>query len=71
MAVAAHATISQLMYGGFLIGVHAPIAQVRGGAELMYYGGDIAELLLAAALVATWRPARHTVQPAPPASPVH
>lgn len=71
VAVAAHATISQLMYGGFLIGVHAPIAQVRGGAELMYYGGDIAELLLAAALVATWRPARHTVQPAPPASPVH
>jgi putative membrane protein len=26
----------------------------------MYYGGDIAELLLAAALVATWRPARRT-----------
>ncbi|MFE9777461.1 cytochrome c oxidase assembly protein [Streptomyces sp. NPDC005775] len=59
VAVAAHATISQLMYGGFLIDVHAPIPQVRGGAEIMYYGGDIAELLLAAALVASWRPARH------------
>jgi putative membrane protein len=57
IAIAAHATISQLMYGGFLIDVHAPISQVRGGAELMYYGGDIAELLLAAALVSTWRPA--------------
>ncbi|MFD5102112.1 cytochrome c oxidase assembly protein [Streptomyces albidochromogenes] len=58
VAVAAHATISQLMYGGFLIDVHAPVPQVRGGAEIMYYGGDLAELLLAAALVATWRPAR-------------
>jgi putative membrane protein len=26
----------------------------------MYYGGDVAELLLAAALVATWRPERRT-----------
>jgi hypothetical protein len=49
VAIAAHATISQLMYGGFLIDVHAPIAQDRGGDELMYYGGDIAEILLAAA----------------------
>ncbi|MEV0599906.1 cytochrome c oxidase assembly protein [Streptomyces sp. NPDC050315] len=57
VAVALHATFSQLLYGGFLIGVHAPIDQVRGGAELMYYGGDLAELLLAGALVATWRPA--------------
>lgn len=57
-AIALHAVIAQLMYGGFLIDVHAPIAEVRGGAEIMYYGGDIAELLLAAALVATWRPAR-------------
>ncbi|MGW2841072.1 hypothetical protein ACWCWD_25155 [Streptomyces sp. NPDC001493] len=45
------------MYGGFLIDVRAPVDQVRGGAEIMYYGGDIGELLLAGALVATWRPA--------------
>ncbi|WP_240810389.1 cytochrome c oxidase assembly protein [Actinomadura sp. WMMA1423] len=64
VAVAVHATVSQLIYGGFLIDIHAPIAQVRGGAELMYYGGDIAELLLAFALVATWRPARHPARPA-------
>ncbi|MGW9436858.1 cytochrome c oxidase assembly protein [Streptomyces sp. NPDC055607] len=57
VAIAAHAVIAQMMYGGFWIDVHAPISQVRGGAEIMYYGGDIAELLLAAALVATWRPA--------------
>lgn len=60
VAVAGHAVIAQLLYGGFLIDVHAPIAQVRGGAEIMYYGGDIAELLLAAALVTGWRPARTT-----------
>jgi len=58
IAIAAHATISQLLYGAFLITIHAPIDQVQGGAEIMYYGGDIAELLLAAALVATWRPTR-------------
>jgi putative membrane protein len=58
-AVAAHAVIAQLMYGGFWVDIHAPIDQVRAGGEIMYYGGDIAELLLAAALVATWRPTRH------------
>ncbi|MEU6095011.1 cytochrome c oxidase assembly protein [Streptomyces sp. NPDC047079] len=57
-AIAAHAVISQLMYGGFWVDIHAPIPEVQGGAEIMYYGGDIAELLLAAALVATWRPDR-------------
>ncbi|MEU9236021.1 cytochrome c oxidase assembly protein [Streptomyces subrutilus] len=56
VAIAAHAVISQLMYGGFWVDIDAPGHQVRGGAEIMYYGGDIAELLLAAALVATWRP---------------
>ncbi|MET9574822.1 cytochrome c oxidase assembly protein [Streptomyces massasporeus] len=56
VAIAAHAVISQLMYGGFRVDVHAPVDQVQGGAEIMYYGGDLAELLLAAALVATWRP---------------
>lgn len=58
-AIAVHAVAAQLMYGGFGVAVDAPVAQIQGGATLMYYGGDIAELLLAAALVATWRPARH------------
>ncbi|MET9296063.1 cytochrome c oxidase assembly protein [Streptomyces sp. NPDC003077] len=58
VAVAAHATLSQLLYAGVGVGVHAPGGQVRGGAEIMYYGGDIAELLLAGALIATWRPDR-------------
>lgn len=69
-AIALHAVIAQLMYGGFLIDVHAPIAQVRGAAEIMYYGGDIAELLLAAALVATWRPTRRAAPAQPRPQPV-
>ncbi|MGW2856716.1 hypothetical protein ACWDAZ_33795, partial [Streptomyces sp. NPDC001215] len=62
-AVALHAAIAQLMYGGIWVDIHAPIPEVQGGAEIMYYGGDIAELLLAAALVTTWRPERRS-QPA-------
>lgn len=58
VAVAAHAALAQLMYAGLLVAVDAPADQVRGGAELMYYGGDIAELLLALALLLTWRPDR-------------
>ncbi|MYR44742.1 cytochrome c oxidase assembly protein [Streptomyces sp. SID5910] len=63
IAIAAHALLSQAMYGGFLVDVHAPVDQVRRGAEIMYYGGDIAELLLAAALVSTWRPERRGARP--------
>lgn len=64
IATAVHALIAQAMYGGFLVDVHSPVGQVRGGAEIMYYGGDIAELLLAVALVATWRPDRRRHNPA-------
>ncbi|GIH97694.1 cytochrome c oxidase assembly protein [Planobispora siamensis] len=55
-AVAGHAVVSQLMYAGILPVPGVPADQRRGGAELMYYGGDIAELLLALALLVTWRP---------------
>jgi putative membrane protein len=51
IAIAAHAVLSQLMYAGVLPGPAAPPEQVRGAAELMYYGGDIAELLLAFAML--------------------
>ncbi|MEV8510209.1 cytochrome c oxidase assembly protein [Actinoplanes sp. NPDC051475] len=52
IAIAFHSTLSQLMYAGILVDVPAPAAERQGAAELMYYGGDIAELLLAAALFA-------------------
>lgn len=56
VAIAVHATLSQLMYAG-LTAVPVPADQLRGAAEIMYYGGDIIELLLVLALVTTWRPA--------------
>src|SRR5690606_29676913 len=47
VAITAHATLAQLLYAGVLVAVDVPAAERRGAAELMYYGGDIAELLLA------------------------
>lgn len=58
VAIAGHAIIAQMMYGGLLVRVDAPASELRGAAEIMYYGGDIAELLLATALVTTWHPER-------------
>jgi len=58
IAIAAHAAISQLMYAGLFIQVSATPDELRGAGSLMYYGGDIAELLLALALLTTWRPTR-------------
>jgi putative membrane protein len=58
VAIAFHATVSQLMYAGAYLELPVPVNQRQGGATLMYYGGDIAELLLAVALVSTWRPGR-------------
>lgn len=58
ISIAFHSMLSQLMYAGILVDLPVPAAERRGAAELMYYGGDIAELLLAVALVARWRPRR-------------
>jgi putative membrane protein len=58
LAVVIHSVLSQLLYAGWFVVVPAAPAQLRAGAALMYYGGDIAEMLLAVALVTTWRPQR-------------
>ena len=58
VAIALHAVMSQMLYAGILVQVPVTAAQRQGAGELMYYGGDIAELLLAIALVLTWRPRR-------------
>ncbi|MEU8202472.1 cytochrome c oxidase assembly protein [Streptosporangium sp. NPDC049046] len=69
VAIAVHTALSQLMYAGLLVDVPVPAEQLRGAAEIMYYGGDIAELLLAFALVSTWRPARAAGRAGPGSSP--
>jgi putative membrane protein len=56
-AVAAHATLAKLLYAHPPAALGEPAA-VRAAAQLMYYGGDVAELLLAVALFAGWYRAR-------------
>lgn len=56
VAVVVHSTVAQLLYAGLLADIPATTDELQGGAALMYYGGDIAEVLLAFALVTTWRP---------------
>jgi putative membrane protein len=56
VSIATHASTAQLLYGGLLVDVHEPAVEMRAAGSLMYFGGDIAELLLAVALLVTWRP---------------
>ncbi|GER22395.1 membrane protein [Zafaria cholistanensis] len=69
VAVAGHAVLAQFLYAGALPHVAVPPADLRTGADLMYYGGDIAELLLAFAMVSTWRPRRRAPAPGRPGFP--
>lgn len=57
-AIAGHAILSQLLYAGVFTQVEVPVEQRQGAGEIMYFGGDLIELLIALALVTTWRP-RH------------
>ena len=69
VAIAAHAVLAKLMYGyGLPRGTaHGP-DEVRAAARLMYYGGDLAEGLLAVALFARWYRSRRPVGPRVPAT---
>ncbi|XVQ06558.1 cytochrome c oxidase assembly protein [Spirillospora sp. CA-255316] len=67
VAAAAHAVLAKYVYAHAgtlpLTGHHDPEA-VRDAARLMYYGGDIAELLLATALFAAWYGRRSRIRTA-------
>lgn len=53
--IATHATLSKLMYiHGWPAGTGASAEEIRIAAQWMYYGGDVAEMLLVAALLAAW-----------------
>lgn len=51
VAIAAHAALSQLLYAGAYVQIPATDADRQAGATIMYYAGDLAELLLAFAVV--------------------
>ncbi|WP_150304589.1 cytochrome c oxidase assembly protein [Pseudomonas saliphila] len=53
LSIAAHSVLAKVMYGyGWPRNVPHDPEQIRAAAQLMYYGGDFAELLLAIALFA-------------------
>ena len=63
LSMAAHAMLGKLMYGYLWPrGTFHGAGEIRVAAQLMYYGGDLAEVLLAVALFMRWyrgRGARH------------
>lgn len=67
MAITGHAVLAQLIFAGALVEIAVPDVQRRAAGDLMYYGGDIAERLLALALLSTWRPTGHRRR-SPPAT---
>lgn len=58
VAIVIHSVLAQLLYARVGVTIPALTGQIQRGAELMYYGGDLSEMLLAVALVTTWRPGR-------------
>ncbi len=53
-AAGAHASLAKVLYARATEGHHHGTAHAEAGAQLMYYGGDGAELLLAVMLLAGW-----------------
>lgn len=55
LGMALHANLAKIMYGyGFPRGMVTDPEEARAAAEWMYYGGDVAELLIAIAFFALW-----------------
>lgn len=81
VAAGAHQVLAMAMYAHTLPRGAGTAAETRAGAQLMYYGGDGAEILLAVALLAGWyarggrelarerRRAQPITTPAPPSLP--
>jgi putative membrane protein len=55
LSAGAHAYLSKAMYAyQFPRNTHHSLADIQAAAKLMYYGGDVAELLLAIAFFSIW-----------------
>lgn len=62
LATAAHAILAKIMYGyGYPRGITADQSELQAAAQWMYYGGDLAELLLIIAFFALWFGRRNAV----------
>jgi putative membrane protein len=53
IAAGSHDLLAKLMYARLLPG-GVPADQIQGAAQVMFYGGDVVELLLATCVLATW-----------------
>lgn len=56
-AAAAHAYLAKVLFAGagqLPPGTGHPVAQAQAAAQLMYYGGDVVEILLLVALLSVW-----------------
>ena len=54
LSIAAHAVLGKVMYGFLWPRGVAGAAEVEAAAQIMYYGGDLAEALLVVAVFARW-----------------
>lgn len=54
VAAAAHDILSKIMYARLLPAGAGTADQLRAGAQLLYYGGDAVEVLLAVAVLSQW-----------------
>src|SRR5690606_9637177 len=55
LGTAAHSILGKVMFGyEYPSGTGADISEIQSAAKWMYYGGDLAELLLIIAFFATW-----------------
>jgi putative membrane protein len=54
IAAAGHDTLAKLIYAWNLSASGGPVASRHAGAELMYYGGTVIEVALAAVVMAQW-----------------
>ncbi|WP_345713461.1 cytochrome c oxidase assembly protein, partial [Kineococcus glutinatus] len=54
LAAAGHGLLAKVMYAALLPAGAGSAAELRSGAVLMYYGGDVAELVLAVAVLGSW-----------------
>lgn len=74
VSAASHAVLAKLLYaraGHWPPGGHGPVDRTETAAMLMYYGGDLAELLLAVVVLAGWyaRTAPRAARSRPAAAP--
>jgi putative membrane protein len=54
IAAAGHGIFAKLLYANQLPALGRPPAQIRLGAQLMYYGGNIIEILVVIVVMASW-----------------